>query len=107
MIYTYDRFTNLPQIQLIPSHRIGQRESGNTVLAGKYEGFNIYDGVIVNKLNRPIAYRILGNTADEDKDLPANFVQFLYRRNGATSSAVLVASPDRSLTCSTFRIQTS
>ncbi len=57
------------RIQLIPSHRIGQRaQSDDEVDAGPYKGAKIRDGVIMNKVGRPVAYRILGDANDGSKD---------------------------------------
>jgi hypothetical protein len=77
MAFTTDKY-GFPQIILVPSHRIGQRDNSDEVKGGRYDGYNIYDGVIVNTLNRPIAYRILGDTKDDDKDIPASNVQLLF-----------------------------
>jgi len=67
-----------PLIQLVPAHRIGQRSMAEKeVKAGRYRGNAICDGVITNGLGRPIAYRILGDTPDEDQDLSAQSAMLL------------------------------
>jgi Phage portal protein, lambda family len=77
MVFTYNR-DGFPQIQLIPSHRIGQRDFGNVVKEGKYAGYPIYDGVVCNFNNYPIAYSVLGDNKDEDIFIPINKQQFLF-----------------------------
>jgi len=69
-----------PQIQLISSHRIGQRISTNNdvVVGGKYDGYTINDGCIFNASGRCIAYRILGDTPSDDVDISASALQLLY-----------------------------
>lgn len=60
-----------PQIQLIPAHRIGQRDNAATVASGGYKGLRIRKGVIFNRAGRAVAYRVLGDTQAEDKDISA------------------------------------
>jgi hypothetical protein len=40
---------------------------------GRYAGLKIYNGVILSKTNRPIAYRVLGEEPDgsQDRDIPS------------------------------------
>lgn len=70
-----------PLIQTIPAHRIGCREGEHIVVGGQYDGARIIDGVIVDDVGRPIAYRVLG----EDQfntgvytDIPANNIFLTY-----------------------------
>lgn len=71
--------SGFPQVQLIPSHRIGQRTSNdNIVHGGKFDGYAIYDGCIINDTGRCIGYRVLGDTADEDVDVSSSVLQLLY-----------------------------
>jgi hypothetical protein len=58
-----------PAIQLVPSHRVGQRDESPTVAKGPYKGFKITKGIIQNKQGRAIAFRVLGNTEAEDRDI--------------------------------------
>jgi len=52
-------------LQVIPGHRIGSRTTEEFVLGGRYDGYRIIDGVIVNEYWRPVAYRVLtGNQFD-------------------------------------------
>jgi hypothetical protein len=67
-----------PQVQVVPAHRIGSRSGEDVVTDGKYKGLTIIDGVIINKTGRPIAYRILGDTKDDDYDLSAQSSQLLF-----------------------------
>ena len=69
------------RIQLIPSHRIGQRaHSDDEVDKGPYKGAKIRDGVIMNKVGRPVAYRILGDAQDgsQDYDISARDLIHVY-----------------------------
>lgn len=73
--------TGFPQVGLIPSHRIGQRNQFETIVkGGSYDGYKIQDGVITNSNGRPIAYRILGEKIDgsQDVDISANDLQLLF-----------------------------
>lgn len=68
-----------PQIQLIPSHRIGQRNAtDNIVKGGKFDGYQIHDGCILNDTGRAIGYRILGDKPEDDVDVSAASLQLLY-----------------------------
>jgi len=61
-----------PLIQVIQSNRIGQRDNREKVVAtGRYRNLTICDGVILNSVGKPAAYRILGDTADEDYEISA------------------------------------
>lgn len=60
-----------PQLQLISSHQIGQRDSSNVVQSGRYKGFRIDKGIIFSKEGRPLAYRLLGRDESKDTDIPA------------------------------------
>jgi hypothetical protein len=58
-----------PAIQLVPSHRIGQRDNSTTVLKGSFKGFKITKGIIQNKQGRAIGFRVLGDTEADDRDI--------------------------------------
>jgi len=62
-----------PQLQQVPWHQIGCRTEEERITEGKYKGLKIYNGVILSKFNRAIAYRVLGAAADgsEDRDIAA------------------------------------
>lgn len=57
-----------PAIQHLPAHCIGQRGAEERVASGPYRGYRITHGVIYNDQQRPIAYRILGDKPEEDRD---------------------------------------
>jgi len=60
--------SGLPRIQLIPTDLIGSRDGETIVSAkGSYNGYKIYDGVVFNNDNMPIALCILGPTKDDDQ----------------------------------------
>ena len=64
-----------PLTQRICVNRIGMRSSDKDIVeSGAYKGAKISHGVITNKFGRPIAYRILGDSKEDDKDMPANQV---------------------------------
>jgi hypothetical protein len=67
-----------PQVGLIASHRIGQREPSEIVYGGKFDGYKIVDGVISNDAGFPIAYRVLGDKKEDDQDIAAQNIQLLY-----------------------------
>ena len=62
-----------PQLQQVPWHQIGSRGDEGPLTTGRYAGLKIYNGVILSKSNRPIAYRVLGEEQDgsQDRDVPA------------------------------------
>jgi hypothetical protein len=62
-----------PQLQQVPWHQIGSRGDEGPLTTGKYAGLRIYNGVILSKANRPIAYRVLGEdqSGADDRDIPA------------------------------------
>jgi len=63
-----------PQIQIIPAHQVGQRDDGKYVTTGRYKGNRIKKGIIYQKNGRPVAYRVLGETEKDDRDLPASSI---------------------------------
>lgn len=63
-----------PQIQHIPSHRVGDRHASHprgVVEGGTYSGLKIKDGVVTNPSGRPVAYQVLGDSRDEDQIISA------------------------------------
>ncbi len=82
-LLTRDRDTAWPQIQLIPSRQIGQWGGGygsvndELVEDGPFNGAIIRSGVILNRQERPIGYRKLGNNRGEYEDIPANYMQHI------------------------------
>jgi Phage portal protein, lambda family len=68
-----------PQFQRVLGHRIGTGEDlQGIVREGPYQGLRINQGVIVNEHERPVAYRILGDTRDEDVDISARDFAFVF-----------------------------
>lgn len=63
--------TGFPQFQLFEAHRVGQRDDEEFVQGGPYKGRHIYNGIIYTKAGTPLAYRILGSTPEEDRDIAA------------------------------------
>jgi len=66
-----------PQFQIIPWHAIGDRTGADVVQSGVYKGLRQYNGVIFNRYGRPVAYRILGATPADDRDVSARDMDFL------------------------------
>jgi len=62
--------TGFPAIQLVPSHRIGSRNYGDTVKGGKFDGAKICDGVITNRDGTVIGYHFLADDQKDDLDIP-------------------------------------
>lgn len=71
--------TGFPAIQIIPAHRIGQRDDAkNEVEDGEYRGLAINDGIITNEYGTPVAYRVLGETPDDDEDISARSMKHVF-----------------------------
>ena len=65
--------SGFPAIQVIPTHRVGQRDSvEHTITSGAYTGYKIKEGIIRNKYGVVIAYRLLGTSSDLDQDISAS-----------------------------------
>jgi hypothetical protein len=62
-----------PQLQQVPWHQIGSRTDDGILQTGRYKGQKIYNGVILSRNNRALAYRVLGENDDgsSDRDVPA------------------------------------
>lgn len=67
-----------PKIQCIPSHQIGQRDDAKRVLEGAYKGLKIRKGIIMSKAGAPVAFRVLGETEDQDQDVSAEDMIHVY-----------------------------
>lgn len=82
--------SGFPQLQNIEAHRVGQRMSTPIVgprdaytwitdspgatprkVWGAYAGLRILNGIIYNSAGREVAYRVLGGSPDEDRDISA------------------------------------
>lgn len=75
-LYTEAR-DGYPQFQQIPWHAVGSRDNKPTVEAGAFRGYRQHNGVIVNEYGRPIGFRVLGRTPEEDRDISARNMDFL------------------------------
>jgi hypothetical protein len=65
--------TGYPQLQFLEAHRIGSRYGSieDYVTKGPYQGLRILNGIIYNENGREVAYRVLGATAELDRDISA------------------------------------
>lgn len=72
-IHLTESANGYPLTQRISVNRVGMRgyTANGKLTEGRYAGYRISHGVILNESNRPIAYRVLGDTRDEDQDIPA------------------------------------
>jgi len=68
-----------PQIQYVPAHRVGHRSGSDIILPptlangqpNPYAGLRCLLGVVFNKNGRPVAYSVLGSTAEQDELISA------------------------------------
>lgn len=77
MVYRNTK-SGLPRIQLVPTDRIGNRDNADVVSGGQYDGYKIYDGIIFNTDNMPIALYLLGDTKEQDQQISLFNCQYLY-----------------------------
>lgn len=64
-----------PQVQRIPVRQIGSWDTAEEkVVGGRYDGAEIENGVIKNRMGRPIAYRKMGENRGEYEDIPAESI---------------------------------
>lgn len=78
MIFT-ESMSGFPMLRFVPAHLIGGGPAENEVKGGPFDGAKIYDGVIFNRDNRAIGYRILDeDDGDGYKDIPAFNCQMMY-----------------------------
>jgi hypothetical protein len=89
-ILTFDRADNFPRLQFVRAHRIGSAQLGDgEVKKGRYAGQQIRNGVITDRIGRPLAYRILmtsGNAMASARDADFDDVE--------ASAFVLTFNPD-------------
>jgi len=95
-----------PAIQIIETHRIGQRDPGLQLVGksdatttitdaagktktvfGAYRGLRINKGIITNAAGTEVAYRVLGGTPDEDQDISARDLYPLCRPRAFSEGA--------------------
>ena len=74
IVLTENEKTGFPKLQYLESHRVGSWEQqGETVVKeGKYKGFRIFAGVIVNEYMQPLAYRVKDSSKRGYQDMPAD-----------------------------------
>ena len=70
--------SGLPRVQLIPTDKIGTRDNDLTVVGGTWDGYKIYDGIIFNSDNMPVALNILGETKEDDQQISLFNCQYLF-----------------------------
>ena len=65
--------SGFPQLQIVPWHQIGSRDTSFPLVIkdGPYAGLREDNGVILNTAGRAVAYRILGETAEQDRIVSA------------------------------------
>lgn len=63
---------NQPRIQIIPMHAIKCRTE--TIQTGKYSGYSVTDGVIMDDYGVAVAYNILGDADDGSEDTQVSVV---------------------------------
>ena len=74
-----ERRGGFPAVQILPRHRVGQRDSGEThVQGGRFSGYRIEEGVITNRYGATVAYRVLGKTEDEDQDISTASLKHIF-----------------------------
>jgi capsid protein len=78
LLYLAQSRNGFPMVGVLPSHRIGSRNASDLVKDGRYKGNKIQDGVILNPDARPIAYRVLGDTPEDDYDISAQSAMLLF-----------------------------
>lgn len=61
--------TGFPQIQWIEAHRIGCRNGERIITSGPYKDLPILNGVIYNRVGRPVAIRYLADDPAQDTDV--------------------------------------
>ncbi len=71
LIYLTEAQSGYPLMQRISVNRIGQRSWSGKVLEGRYKGLRMSHGVVLDKVNRAIAFHILGDTAADDRFIEA------------------------------------
>lgn len=81
-LLTYTEDESFPLIQNLPSWRIASasEENAGLVKAGRYAGAKIKDGIIYNRQNRAIAYRLVDEQDPYGtwQDIPASSVVHVY-----------------------------
>ena len=61
--------TGYPQIQSIPSHKIGNRPNQTAITKGAYKGLKCKKGIVYNRKQRAVGYQVLGADAKGSQDV--------------------------------------
>lgn len=78
-IYLTESPDGWPQIQLLPAHMIGMRDTKEEVVSeGPYRGLRVCQGVVTNNVGRPVAYHLLGVTPEDDEYVSARDLIQVY-----------------------------
>lgn len=78
VMLTYAEDGKWPMLQRIPPRQIGQESGDDKVTSGPFKGAIIRNGVILNKLERPIGFRKLGENPKEFTDIPATSICHIF-----------------------------
>lgn len=69
----------LLRMSIYPSSIVGQRNFSETIVqSGRYKGNNIFDGVVYDSYDTPIAYSILQNKKEDDYYMSSRNSQLLF-----------------------------
>ncbi len=68
-----------PMIQSIRAHRVRSRDGVGTITRGPWQGWNATNGVILNAKGTPIAFNVLGDTEEEDRQVSARDLIHVFR----------------------------
>src|SRR6185369_14541976 len=83
---TYADDGKYPMIQFIGGEQINSKESQQEVEGGPFDGYPIYDGVVVNDRGRPIAYQVGENQYISTQDALLSFeVRYTNQWRGYSS----------------------
>ncbi|MDD5350808.1 MAG: phage portal protein [Chthoniobacteraceae bacterium] len=81
-----DSGSGFPKVEIIPATRIGNGDSNdNLVKGGRFDGDEIYDGVIFNAAGKPIGVRVLGRLTNPDSRLQTQEYQDFSLGYGGTA----------------------
>lgn len=72
-----DRFGAL-KLTFVEAHRVTNRPGQVEVNGGRFDGYAIDDGIILNQSGYPIGYQVIGNDETQDRQLSVNQAQLIY-----------------------------
>jgi hypothetical protein len=67
--------SGFPLLQQVAWHQICSRDGVEEVQSGPFKGYHQWNGVIKNAEGRPIGYRLIGPTPEQDRDISAANMQ--------------------------------